>query len=150
MKKRDPSKTLPVSAEDYGRSLKGFGVNLLVSDVARSVAFVTTVLGGQSLYDDEDFAMLELGGSDFMLHADHTFRDNPLSGLVAGLEGRGAGVELRVYGCDPDTAEQKARDGGWTVLAGAIDKPHGLRECILIDDDGYAWVPGVAIGKSPA
>lgn len=145
MKKRSPGKTPPISPEAYGQSLKGFGVNLLVSDVARSVAFVTTVLGAQSLYDDEDFAMLKLGGADFMLHADHSYADNALSGLVAGLEGRGAGVELRIYGCDPDLAEQKARDGGWTVLAGSIDKPHGLRECVLIDDDGYAWVPGVAI-----
>ena len=145
MKKRSLGKTPPISPEAYGRSLKGFGVNLLVSDVARSVAFVTTVLGAQSLYDDEDFAMLKLGGSDFMLHADHSYADNALSGLVAGLEGRGAGVELRVYGCDPDEAERKARDGGWMVLAGSIDKPHGLRECVLIDDDGYAWVPGVAI-----
>ncbi len=150
MKKRSPDKTPPVSPEDYGRSLKGFGVNLLVSDVARTVSFVTTVLGAQSLYDDEDFAMLKLGGADFMLHADHSYADNALSGLVAGLEGRGAGVELRVYGCDPDLAEQKARDGGWMVLAGSIDKPHGLRECVLIDDDGYAWVPGVAIPKSIA
>jgi catechol 2,3-dioxygenase-like lactoylglutathione lyase family enzyme len=145
MKKRSPGKTPPVSAEEYGRSLKGFGVNLLVSDVARSVSFMTTVLGADSIYDDEDFAMLKLGGSDFMLHADHAYSDNPLSGLVAGLEGRGAGVELRVYGCDPDQAEAKARAGGWTVLAGALDKPHGLRECVLIDDDGYAWVPGAAI-----
>jgi hypothetical protein len=30
------------------------------------------------------------------------------------------------------------------VLAGSMDKPHGLRECMLIDDDGYVWVPGVA------
>jgi hypothetical protein len=34
---------------------------------------------------------------------------------------------------------------GWTVLAGSIDKPHGLRECIILDDEGYAWLPGVAI-----
>ena len=26
-----------------------------------------------------------------------------------------------------------------------MDKPHGLRECIILDDDGYAWVPGMAI-----
>jgi len=26
-----------------------------------------------------------------------------------------------------------------------MDKPHGLRECIILDDDGYAWVPGKAI-----
>lgn len=146
MKKRSPDNISPLSAEDYGRSLKGIGFNLLVSDVARAVDFATQVLNAESLYDDEDFAMMRLKGADFMFHADHTYRNNPLSGIAAGLEARGAGVELRIYDCDPDAAEQRARDGGWTVLAGSIDKPHGLRECVILDEDGYAWVPGVAIG----
>ena len=54
---------------------------------------------------EEDFAAMKLNGSDFMFHADHTYRDHALSGIVAGVEARGAGVELRVYGCDPDHAE---------------------------------------------
>ncbi len=147
MKKRTPDKTPPVSAEAYGRSLRGIGFNLLVSDVKRAVEFATEVLGATSFYDDEDFAAMKLHGGDFMFHADHAYGDNPMSGIVAGLEARGAGVELRVYGCDPDTAEAQARAGGWTVLAGAIDKPHGLRECIILDDDGYAWVPSAAIRR---
>jgi hypothetical protein len=52
-------------------------------------------------------------------------------------------VELRVYGLDPDLAAERARAGGWTVLAGAMDKPHGLRESMILDDDGYLWVPSV-------
>ena len=135
MKKRDPSKTPPVSPAAYGRSLRGLGFNLLVRDVARAVAFATEVLGATSFYDDEDFAAMKLHGGDFMFHADHTYMDNALSGVVAGLDGRGAGVELRVYGCDPDAAEARARAGGWTVLAGAADKPHGLRECVILDDE---------------
>lgn len=146
MKKRAPDKTPPISPEDYGRGLRGIGFNLLVSGVARSVRFATEVLGATSFYDDEDFAAMRLNGGEFMFHADHSFANNPLSGIVQGLEARGAGVELRIYGCDPDVAEAKAREGGWTVLAGAIDKPHGLRECVILDDDGYAWVPAVATG----
>ena len=148
MKKRSPGKTPPVSAENYGRSLNGLGFNLLVSDVSRAVVFATEVLGATSIYDDEDFAALNYKGADFMFHADHAYSDNPLSGIVAGLEARGAGVELRFYGCDPDQAEARARAGGWTILAGSIDKPHGLRECVILDDDGYAWVPSVAIENS--
>jgi uncharacterized glyoxalase superfamily protein PhnB len=113
--------------------------------VARAVKFATEVLGATSFYDDEDFAAMKLNGGDFMFHADHTYKDNALAGVIAGVEGRGAGVELRVYGCDPDQAEKNARAGGWTVLAGSIDKPHGLRECLIIDDEGYVWVPGLAI-----
>jgi uncharacterized glyoxalase superfamily protein PhnB len=145
MKKRSPDQSPPVSAPDYGRSLRGLGFNLLVRDVERAVKFATEVLGATSFYDDEDFAAMKLNGGDFMFHADHTYRDNALSGVVAGVEARGAGVELRVYGSDPDLAEAKARAGGWTVLAGAMDKPHGLRECVIIDDEGYCWVPGIAV-----
>jgi catechol 2,3-dioxygenase-like lactoylglutathione lyase family enzyme len=145
MKKRSAGKTPPVSPPDYGRGLRGVGFNLLVKDLARSVRFATEVLGATSFYDDEDFAAMRLNGGDFMFHADHTYRDNPLIGVVADLEGRGAGVELRLYGCDPDAAEPRARALGYTVLAGSMDKPHGLRECVLIDDDGYAWEPGMAL-----
>ena len=147
MKKREPDKTPPVSAEDYGRALRGLGFNLRVTDVPRAVTFATEVLGATRFYDDADFAALRWNGQDFMFHADHAYRDNALSGIVAGLEARGAGVELRLYGCDPDVAESKARELGFTVLAGSIDKPHGLRECVILDDDGYAWVPAVAIAR---
>ena len=135
----------PVSAPDYGRSLRGIGFNLLVSDVPRSVRFATEVLGATSVYDNAGFAALRLNGGEFMFHADHTYRSNPLLGVVTGVTGRGAGVELRIYGCDPDVAEARARALGYTVLAGSLDKPHGLRECMLMDDDGYVWVPGTAI-----
>lgn len=145
MKTRTPDQTPPVSAPDYGRSLRGLGFNLLVSNVARSVTFCAEVLGATPFYHDNDFAILRLNGGEFMLHADHTYQDNPLSGLVRDVTGRGAGVELRLYGADPDQAEKAARAGGWTVLAGSLDKPHGLRECVILDDDGYAWVPGMAI-----
>ena len=139
-------KTPALTAGDYGRSLRGLGFNLLVTDVTRAVAFATEVLGATQFFATDGFAAMKLNGGDFMFHADHTYRHNALVGLVAGLEGRGAGIELRVYGSDPDVAEARARAGGWTVLAGSIDKPHGLRECVILDDDGYAWVPGVTIG----
>jgi hypothetical protein len=28
-----------------------------------------------------------------------------------------------------------------------MDKPHGLREAVLVDEDGYVWVPGVALAS---
>ena len=135
-----------MSAPELGRSFRpGLGVNLLVKDVAKAVKFAEEVLWATVTYRDDDFAAVRASGSEWMLHADHTYDGNPLSGILKGAETRGAGVELRLYGLDPDQAEARARAGGWTVLAGAIDKPHGLRECILIDDDGYVWIPGMAI-----
>jgi catechol 2,3-dioxygenase-like lactoylglutathione lyase family enzyme len=151
MKKRPPDRQPFMPAPEYGRSLRpGLGVNLIVADVAATVRFATEVLGATTAYADEDFAVLRCVGAEWMAHADHTYRDNPVSGLVAGVTGRGAGVELRLYGCDPDAAEARARPAGYTVLAGAIDKPHGLREAVILDDDGYCWVPGVALAAGKA
>ena len=137
-----------MEAPDYGRSLRpGLGVNLLVKSVPASVKFATHVLGATETYSDDNFGVLRFAGSEWMIHHDRTFHSHPLRGIVEGAEdkGRGAGIELRLYGCDPDQAEKAAREGGWTVLAGSMDKPHGLRECLIIDDDGYVWVPGVGI-----
>ena len=130
-------------AMDFGRSLKpGIGFNILSRDVARSVEFAVKVLGAVRAHATEDFAALTFRGALWMVHADRTYRNNALTGILQGAETRGAGVELRLYDCDPDRAEAAARANGFTVLAGSIDKPHGLRECVLLDDDGYAWVPG--------
>ncbi len=135
-----------MAADAYGRSLTGMGVNLLVREVAREVAFLTEVLGLEAVYADADFAVLRHAGQDIMLHADPTYAEHPLLALTGDGALRGVGVELRLYGIDPDAAEARARARGDTVFAETRDKPHGLRECYLADPDGYLWVPGIAIG----
>jgi hypothetical protein len=133
-------------AAELGRSFRpGLGVNLLLRDVGEGVRFAREVLGATILHADTDFAALRFGESVWMLHHDNTYRGNAVRGLVEGIEGRGAGIELRLYGRSPDEAEKRARAGGWTVLAGSLDKPHGLRECVILDHEGYAWVPGIGI-----
>lgn len=134
-----------MTAEDYGRSLRGVGFNLLVREMEPALEFQTTVLETDVVYSDPDFAVVRGYGAEWMLHADHTYNDHPLSGSLNDATPRGVGVELRIYDCDPDAAEHRARDGGYTILAGSADKPHGQREVFILDDDGYLWVPGVAI-----
>ena len=68
-----------------------------------------------------------------------------MTGAVQGVDARGAGAELRLYGLDPDAAEARARALGSIVLAGAMDKPHGLREAYLVDPEGYIWAPSVGL-----
>ena len=135
--------TEPPSAAVYGQSLTGLGFNLIVRDVNEALKFLRQVLGALVEFQSEGFAALQLKGQKFMLHADNTYRGNPLYASVAATEVRGIGVELRVYDLDPDQAEHEARVGGWTVLAGAMEKPHGLRECMILDQDGYCWIPSV-------
>lgn len=132
-----------MSAEDYGRSLQGLTINLLVRDVPSALPFHREVLGAEEVYSDPDFAVLRRDGVEWMLHADHTYDDHPFRGRAAEAELRGGGVELRLHGRDPDEAEAAARRLGYTVLAGASDRPHGLRESFLVDGDGYVWVADV-------
>ncbi len=134
-------------ADEYGRSLPRFTVNLVVRDVARSVAFYTSVLGATARYSDPDFAAMELAGVEFMLHADHTYDGHPLYGRLIRQKERGMGAELRLLGVDPDAVEARARANGSTVVQPVSDKPHGWRDVMVADPDGYVWAVGRPLPK---
>ena len=133
-------------AAEYGRSLKGFGINLLVSDVDAMLTFLVEVFGVRVVFADKDFAVLAHGEQEWMLHGDHTYHSNPLLALTGDGALRGVGVELHLYEIDPDAAEARARARGDHILQEPTDKPHGLRECYIVGPDGYVWVAGIAIG----
>ena len=130
-----------MSGADYGRSLRGLSVNLLVRDIGVAIPFHREVLGAEVIYTDPDFGVFRHGAVEWMLHADHTYLEHPLHETLANGQHRGIGAELRLHGCDPDAAEAAARRLGFTVLAPATNKAHGLREVYLLDADGYLWVP---------
>jgi hypothetical protein len=77
-KKRTGDAWMP--ADEYGRAMPKFSLNLLVREVERSLPFYKTVLGVTVRYADQDFAALNLQGVDFMLHShdayDHHFCSN--------------------------------------------------------------------------
>ena len=146
VKKRIGDPWMP--ADEFGRSLpRGLGLNILVPELAPMTEFCRTVLDGRIVYEDEDFGVIDLAGSILLVHADHTYRDHEMAGVFADVELRGIGAEIRVYGIDPDAAEARAREGGHIVLSGAIDKPHGLRECHIVGPSGYIFVPGRALPR---
>lgn len=134
-------------ADDYGRAMPRFSVNLLVRDVGRSQQFYERVLGATAHYGDQDFAAMEVNDVQFMLHADHTYDHHPLSRRLQGQGKRGDGAELRLMGIDPDELEKRARSAGATILQPAADFPHGWRDVILEDPDGYIWAIGVPLKK---
>ncbi len=144
MKKRIGEPWMP--ADEYGRSLSFFTVNLLVTDVARSVAFYRQVLGAEARYSDPDFAAMKVGSLDFMLHADHTYDSHPWHERLLAERERGLGAELRLFGMNPDDLELRARKAGAAILQPATDKSHGWRETWVQDPDGYVWAVGSAIG----
>ena len=130
-----------VEAGVFGSSLRGLGFNILCHNVRTTAGFLEAVfdMGIHRLSDD--FAIVTYGAEVFQLHADGTYANNPLLGLIPENPPRGAGVELRLYDTDPDNATARAEAAGGTVLQPPTDKPHGLREAYLLDPDGYTWIP---------
>ena len=143
----NPKIAKEAEAVEFGSALRNFGLNLLVRDVAATVLFLKQVLHMKIHRSDHDFAVVESRGTYFQLHADHTYHSNPLPSLIPQAGNRGSGIELRLYETDPDDCEKRARECDYVVLRESEDRPHGLRECYLLDPDGYCWVPSNVISK---
>lgn len=59
-----------------------------------------------------------------------------------------AGLSMNLVvrlGIDPDEAERRAREHRVSVLSGSKDWPHGWRDVVLEDPDGYTFAVGVAL-----
>ena len=138
-----------VTPEAFGASVRGFGLNNLFRDVPRSARFLSQVFGLSVHRLSPDFAIVAQGGNVMQLHADGTYHANPLLGLLPENPPRGAGIEIRLYDCDPDMAADRAEAAGGTVLQSPADKPHGLREAYILCADGYAWVPSRPLADNP-
>ena len=134
-----------MTAADYGRTLGGLSVNLIVRDVTRSLPFYTQVLGLTELYADDDFAALEGQGVRLQLHADHTYERMPWAARLRDPGRRGLGAEIRILGIEPEAAERRARAAGFAVLVATRDWPHGWRDCVLEDPDGYTFAVGTPL-----
>lgn len=130
-----------VKAGDFGKALRGIGLNLLVRDVPAQCAFLREVFGMACHQVTKDFAIVTYGAQVFQIHADGTYHANPLLGLLPETPPRGAGIEIRLYESDPDQAAARAETAGATLLQAPTDKPHGLREAYILCQNGYAWVP---------
>lgn len=131
-----------VSAADFGRSLRGVGINLLTRDVLSLAQFLDDVFGTRTHRASADFAIVTYGDQLFQLHADHTYHSNPLPSLLPENGARGGGIEIHLFDTDPDeaVARASAHEHRATILQAPTNKPHGLRECIILCENGYAWL----------
>lgn len=132
-----------VPSAEFGHSLNGLTVNLLVRDVLAEVGFLVSVFGMQAHQTSRDFAILVYAGQPFQLHSDGTYANHPLPSLLPESGPRGGGIELRLHETDPDQACVRAEmHSNAMILQTPRDKTaHGLREAVILCPEGYAWVP---------
>lgn len=132
-----------ISPDDFGRSLTGVGLNILVRDVNETSKFLISVFSLKCHQLSSDFAIVTHGKHVFQLHADHTYQRHPMFNLLPENPPRGLGIEIRLYDCDPDASANRAIKAGFHVLEPAMNKPHGLREAFIQCHDGYVWCPSM-------
>lgn len=130
-----------VNAAEFGASLRGIGLNILVRNVPATTAFLKSVFNIAIHQPTNDFAIATYGKEVFQIHSDGTYSKHPLLNMLPENPPRGAGLEIHLYETDPDEAVTRAIAAGATILAEPLDKPHGLREAYILDADGYCWVP---------
>lgn len=134
-----------VDAADLGRSLQGLGVNLLCRDVPAMARFLAEALGLGIHRLSTDFALASHEGLLIQLHADGTYHRHPLHAMLPESPPRGLGLQLYLFGIEPDLACARAPAAGGMVLEPPADKPHGLREATILSPEGYAFSPAVPL-----
>lgn len=134
-----------ISADAFGRSLTGIGLNLLTRDVRGLAGFLWDVFGLGAHRLSDDFAIVRHGQMMLQLHSDVAFARHPLPGLIPENPPRGGGVQIYLFGIDPDAAIARAAAAGHVVLEAASDKPHGQREGTILSPEGYAFSPAIAL-----
>lgn len=139
--------TMP--AAEFGVVLKGITLNLLTRDVRGEAATLAGVFGLAIHRLCDDYAIAVHDKIVMQLHSDRTFAAHPLYGLLPEAGPRGAGLEIRLHGVDPDAACAKVVEfADAVVLAAAQDKAgHGLREAVILSPSGYAFVPSVPLSR---
>ena len=135
-----------ISADAFGRSLTGVGINLLTRDVRALAAFLTDTFGLTAHRLSDDFAIIRHADTLIQLHADGTYHSNPLPQLIPENPPRGGGAQFYLFGIAPDAAVSRAEALGHTVIEPPANKPHGLREATILSPDGYAFSPAIPDG----
>lgn len=113
-------------------------VELFVGDVEAAVRFYVDRLAFEEIRTEHMesgqpvFAVVALGEAVVMFMLDHFY-----AGARAELDGRGAGVDVRIMVPDADAAYERVRAAGMDVLRDIGDRDYGLRDFITRDPFGF-------------
>jgi catechol 2,3-dioxygenase-like lactoylglutathione lyase family enzyme len=106
-----------------------------VPDVDAAVAAYQDVLAYQLLRKEGDpatFAIGHINGATIMFMLDRWY-----TGTRAELDGRGAGLDIRIIVPDVDAYRERIRKAGWSIMHELADREYGLRDFIVRDPNGF-------------
>jgi catechol 2,3-dioxygenase-like lactoylglutathione lyase family enzyme len=111
-------------------------ITLFVDDLQRARSFYLDVFGGPVVYQDENSAVFDFGGTVINLLDARAAGD-----LVEPGTGRGAGSRfvLSIWVDDVDAIVIDLQRRGVALFSGPIDRDWGKRTASFTDPDGHIW-----------
>ena len=129
---------------------------LIVSNIAASLAFWCDLLGFSVLYDrsEEKFAYLDLDGAQVMLEQRSQLERQWITGPLKQPFGRG--INFQIETADISLPIAKLHSASWPLYMDAEEKwfctdksERGVRQFIVQDPDGYLIRMSSALGERP-
>ena len=121
------------------QSLKSVGViTLFVEDAKRSQAFYESVFELQSIFDDENSAVMKL--DNMLLNIlQRSQAPELIEPVPVAAAGAGASFMFTIWVDDADATSAELQRRGVELLNGPIDREWGVRTAAFADPDGHAW-----------
>jgi catechol 2,3-dioxygenase-like lactoylglutathione lyase family enzyme len=126
--------------------MPGIGaITMFVEDPQRSKAFYERALGLETVFEDDNSAVLKLDNTilNILIRSEAPELIEP-AGVAP--PGAGAQVMFTIWVEDTDAACSQLAERGVELLNGPVDRPWGVRTAAFADPDGFAWELAQQIG----
>jgi catechol 2,3-dioxygenase-like lactoylglutathione lyase family enzyme len=124
---------------DMSVGLRSVGaITLFVEDLERCRAFYQHVFAARVVYEDQNSAVFDFGGTLVNLLTTSAARDLIAPAVVADPEA-GSRFQLTIWVEDADATCAQLEKRGVALLSGPIDRAWGQRTASFADPAGHIW-----------
>ena len=113
-------------------------ITLFVEDVARAKAFYREVFELETVYEDDNSAVVKFDNLIINL-LDVTQAPELIAPTLVASTSTGSRFQFTVSVSDVDAACEELAQRGVALLNGPMDRPWGIRTASFTDPDGHIW-----------
>ncbi len=113
-------------------------ITLFVEDVARAKAFYREVFELETVYEDDNSAVVKFDNLIINL-LDVTQAPELIAPALVASTSTGSRFQFTVSVSDVDAACEELAQRGVALLNGPMDRPWGIRTASFTDPDGHIW-----------
>jgi catechol 2,3-dioxygenase-like lactoylglutathione lyase family enzyme len=120
-------------------------ITLFVDDPQRSKAFYERALDLETIFEDENSAVLKLDNTilNFLQRGEAPGLVEPAAVAEADT---GSQLQFTIWVDDADASCAQLAERGVALLNGPVDRPWGVRTAAFADPDGFVWEVAQQLG----